>query len=52
VDGLAHFTLQGFGKSVSQLKTEMRKLHYDMAGAPLPELLEAVLRVADPERIF
>jgi len=40
------------GKAVPQLKSEMRKLYYDMAGAPLPELLEALLRIADPERVF
>jgi predicted TIM-barrel fold metal-dependent hydrolase len=52
VDGLAHFMLDGLGTPVPQLRAEMRKLYYDVAGAPLPELLEALLRIADPERIF
>jgi predicted TIM-barrel fold metal-dependent hydrolase len=52
VDGLTSFILGASGKPVPQMKTEMRKLYYDMAGALLPELLEALLRIADPEHLF
>lgn len=31
---------------------ELRKLYFDLAGAPLPELLHALFRVADPDHIF
>jgi predicted TIM-barrel fold metal-dependent hydrolase len=33
------------------MRDAMRKLHFDLAGAPVPRLLEALLQVADPERI-
>ena len=29
----------------------LRKLHFDLAGAPVPELLTALLAVADPDRL-
>jgi predicted TIM-barrel fold metal-dependent hydrolase len=35
-----------------KMRTEMRKLYYDLAGAPLPELLSALLSLADPDRIM
>ncbi len=31
---------------------ELKKLYFDLAGAPLPELLSALLQVADPNRIL
>ena len=34
------------------VRDEMRKLYFDLAGAPLPELLPALLSIADPERIL
>jgi predicted TIM-barrel fold metal-dependent hydrolase len=33
------------------LRAALRKLHFDLAGAPVPELLTALLQVADPNRI-
>ena len=33
------------------LRAELRKLHYDLAGAPLPELLGALLQVADKNHL-
>ena len=35
-----------------QVRKEMRKLYYDLAGAPLPELLPALLSIADPDHIL
>ena len=35
-----------------RVREEMRKLYYDVAGAPLPELLPALLSIADPDRIL
>ena len=40
------------GKSLPRMKDEMRKLYYDLAGAPLPELLQALEHIADKEHIF
>ena len=34
------------------LHGELKKLYYDLAGAPLPELLGALLQVADPHHIL
>ena len=33
------------------VRAELRKLHYDLAGAPLPELLGVLLQVADQQRL-
>lgn len=33
------------------LREALRRLHYDLAGVPVPELLTALLAVADPERL-
>jgi 6-methylsalicylate decarboxylase len=33
------------------LRTALKKMHFDLAGTPVPELLGALLHVADPERI-
>lgn len=42
-------------KSASQktpsVRSALRQLHFDLAGAPVPELLGALLQVADPDRI-
>ena len=35
-----------------RVRDEMRKLYYDLAGAPLPELLLALLSIADPDHIL
>ncbi len=35
-----------------RLRDEIRKLYYDLAGAPLPELLPALLSIADPDHIL
>ena len=35
-----------------RIRDEMRKLYYDLAGAPLPELLPALLSIADPDHIL
>ncbi len=34
------------------IQAEMRKLYYDLAGAPVPVLLHAILQIADPHRIL
>ena len=34
------------------LHGELKKLYFDLAGAPLPELLSALLQVADPNRML
>ena len=34
------------------LHGELKKLYYDLAGAPLPELLSALLQIADPHHIL
>jgi 6-methylsalicylate decarboxylase len=33
------------------MREAMRKLHFDLAGVPVPRLLDALLQVADPARI-
>ena len=35
----------------TSFREELRRLHYDLAGAPVPELLRALLSVADPKHI-
>ena len=35
----------------ADVRASLRELHYDMAGAPVPELLGALLRIADPARL-
>ncbi len=39
-------------KKSPNIHGEMKKLYYDLAGAPLPELLGALLQIADPHRIL
>jgi 6-methylsalicylate decarboxylase len=39
------------GKPMPSMRDAMRKLHFDVAGAPVPQLLDALLQVADPKRI-
>jgi len=39
------------GKSMPSMRDAMRRLHFDLAGAPVPQLLDALLQVADPKRI-
>ncbi|RYX95292.1 MAG: amidohydrolase [Comamonadaceae bacterium] len=39
------------GKPRPGMRDAMRKLHFDLAGVPVPELLEALLKVADPSRL-
>jgi len=34
------------------VRSALLKLHYDLAGAPVPEFLGALLKVADPSRIL
>ncbi|MFJ3473433.1 amidohydrolase family protein [Microbacterium maritypicum] len=36
---------------IPSVKATLRKLHYDLAGAPVPELLNALLEVADVKNI-
>ncbi|SOE92595.1 Predicted metal-dependent hydrolase, TIM-barrel fold [Burkholderia sp. D7] len=43
--------LLGQGKPMPSMREAMRKLHFDLAGAPVPQLLGALLQVADPKRI-
>jgi 6-methylsalicylate decarboxylase len=37
--------------SQRDIRAALKSLHYDLAGAPLPESLGALLQVADPERL-
>lgn len=39
------------GRPTPDLRAELRRLHYDLAGAPLPELLGALLQIADHQRL-
>ncbi len=50
VDAVTRFLMHD-GKPVPRLREAMRHLHFDLAGAPLPELLPALLSMADPHRI-
>ena len=34
------------------MRAELRKLYFDLAGAPLSELLHALFQVANPDHIF
>ena len=52
VDGFSPLLARGDSKAIPKLRTEMRNLYFDLAGAPLPELLEALLKIADPDRLF
>ena len=44
--------VNGSNHAAPDVRVELRKLYYDLAGVPLPELLEALLSVADPQHIF
>lgn len=37
--------------ALPSVRKALRSLHFDLAGAPVPELLGALLQVADPDRI-
>jgi predicted TIM-barrel fold metal-dependent hydrolase len=39
------------GGAPPSIRAALRRLHFDLAGAPVPELLGALLQVADPDRI-
>ena len=39
------------GPKSPSMRDALRRLHYDLAGAPVPEMLAALLSVADPSRI-
>jgi predicted TIM-barrel fold metal-dependent hydrolase len=39
------------GASPPQVKDTLKRLHFDIAGAPVPELLAALLAVADPANL-
>ena len=39
------------GQTLPDLRTELRRLHYDLAGAPLPEGLGALLQIADRQHL-
>ena len=41
----------GNGTDVPSLRAAMKVLHFDLAGAPVPEQLAALLAVADPSRL-
>jgi predicted TIM-barrel fold metal-dependent hydrolase len=43
--------LLGQGGDAVSMRTAMRTLHFDLAGAPVPEMLGALLQVADPSHI-
>ena len=48
IDAIA--AMQGHGAPPS-MREALRKMHFDLAGMPLPEMLSALLSVADPRRI-
>jgi predicted TIM-barrel fold metal-dependent hydrolase len=50
IEGLAPFIMPG--KEVPSMKAEMRKIYFDTAGEPLPELMGALLQIADPRRLL
>ncbi len=50
VDAMTRLVMGG-DKPVPRLREAMRHLHFDLAGAPLPELLPALLSMADERRI-
>lgn len=50
VDGLASLFLRQ--DDTPRLRTEMRRLYFDLAGTPLPEQLLALREIADPEHIL
>ena len=52
VDGFSAISAQKGSGETPKLKAEMRKLYFDLAGMPLPEQLEALRQIADPEHIF
>ncbi len=39
------------GQTHPEMRAELRRMHYDLAGAPLPELLGALLQIADRQRL-
>lgn len=39
------------GPGLPSVRKALRRLHFDLAGAPVPELLDALLKVADPGRL-
>jgi predicted TIM-barrel fold metal-dependent hydrolase len=41
----------GNGADVASLRTALKTLHFDLAGAPVEEQLAALLAVADPSRL-
>jgi 6-methylsalicylate decarboxylase len=43
--------LQNDGATVPSMRDAMRTLHFDLAGAPVPTLLSALMQVADPGRV-
>ncbi len=43
--------LLGQDKPMPSMRDAMRRLHFDVAGAPVSQLLDALLQVADPKRI-
>ncbi len=50
VDNVTRFVRRD-DKPVPRLRDAMRRLHFDLAGAPLPELLPALLSIADDRHI-
>ena len=51
IELLMHAGAGDVAHAPSDIRAALRKLHYDMAGAPVPELLGALLQIADPERL-
>ncbi|MFD9945331.1 amidohydrolase family protein [Nonomuraea sp. NPDC059023] len=38
-------------RTIPSIRKALKRLHFDLAGAPVPELLDALLKVADPGRM-
>ena len=52
IDLLMPFFQASAPRKSPRVRDEMHKLYFDLAGAPLPELLPALLSTADPERVL
>lgn len=52
IELLTGLAAKSSGAPPVDVRTALRRLHYDLAGAPVPEQLGALLQVADPGRIF
>ena len=52
IDLLMPFFEKGSSRKPPHMASELLKLYYDLAGAPLPELLQGLMLIADEHRIL